>query len=248
MFLAAARALADQVTDADLDEIALYPKLERIRDCSRAVACATAGRAVAEGLADEEIIENLDRRIDQAMWTPEYLSIRFEAAPVVYRDVAPPPIPVASKGWPVREEVHVDRTIELVDILRDRSQELIDEALSDLHQARLKHYESDGLDTTRGRFRDLLERTLMCLETRRAEPIVEWAVRVGRERFAAGYDLFEVQTSINVFEEALWRQVLAASGPEDLAHALGLASAVLGMARDRLAREYLTLATTGAEH
>jgi malate dehydrogenase (oxaloacetate-decarboxylating) len=245
VFLAASKALAEQVTSQDLDEVALYPELGRIRECSRAVACATATQAVAEGLADEEVLEDLERRIDQAMWIPEYLPIRFEAAPVVYRDVAPPPIPVMSKGWPVRNEAHVERTIELIDSLRDRSQELIDEALSDLHQARLKHYESDGLETTRKRFRDLLERTLMSLETRKAEPIVEWAARVARERFAAGYDLFEVQTSINVFEEALWRQVLAASGPEDLAHALGLASAVLGMARDRLAREYLTLATSG---
>jgi malate dehydrogenase (oxaloacetate-decarboxylating) len=245
VFLAAARALAHQVTSHDLEEGALYPELARIRECSRAVACATAAQTVADGAADEEILENLERRIDQAMWLPEYLPIRFEAAPVVYRDVAPPPIPVASKGWPVRSEAHVERTVELIDILRDRSEALVAEAVADLHQARLKHYESDGLDAARQRLRDLLERTLMCLETRKADPIVEWAVRVGRERFAAGYDLFEVQTSINVFEEALWRQVLTAAGPDDLAHALGLASAVLGMARDRLAREYLTLATDG---
>lgn len=245
VFLAVSKALAAQVTPQDLDDVALYPGLERIRECSRAVACATAAQAVTDGAADEEVLENLERRIDQAMWTPEYLPIRFEAAPVIYRDVAPPPIPVASKGWPVRQEAHVERTIELIDILRDRSEDLVEEALSELHQARLRHYEADGLDTSRQRLRNLLERTLMCLETRKADPIVEWACRVGRERFAAGYDLFEVQTSINVFEEALWRQVLAAAGPEDLAHALGLASAVLGMARDRLAREYLTLATSG---
>jgi malate dehydrogenase (oxaloacetate-decarboxylating) len=245
MLLAASKALAEQVTSQDLEEVALYPELGRVRECSRAVAYATATQAVSEGLADEEVLENLERRIDQAVWIPEYLPIRFEVAPVVYRDVAPPPIPVASKGWPVRHEAHVERTIELIDILRDHAQELVDEAVADLHQARLQHYESDGLDTTRERLRNLLERTLMCLETRKADPIIEWASRVGRERFAAGYDLFEVQTSINVFEEALWRHVLAAAGPEDLAHALGLASAVLGIARDRLAREYLTLATSG---
>jgi hypothetical protein len=150
------------------------------------------------------------------------------------------------KGWPSRVEEKTEQTIELVDLLRERTDDLINGAVSDLHQARLKHYESDGLDTARQRMLTLLERTLSCLETRRAEPIIEWAVKVARERFAAGYDLFEVQTSINVFEESLWRHVLSSSGPEDVAHALGLASAVLGMAKDRLAREYLALATNTA--
>ncbi|HSN68631.1 MAG TPA: NAD-dependent malic enzyme, partial [Thermoanaerobaculia bacterium] len=40
MFLAAARALAEQVTAADLAETAVYPHLSTIRDCSHAVATA----------------------------------------------------------------------------------------------------------------------------------------------------------------------------------------------------------------
>ena len=42
MFLAAARAMADQVTGADLDAGAVYPELTRIRACSHAVACAVS--------------------------------------------------------------------------------------------------------------------------------------------------------------------------------------------------------------
>jgi malate dehydrogenase (oxaloacetate-decarboxylating) len=78
MFLAAAKALAAKVTEQDLAECAVYPQLARIRECSRAVACAVVETAVKEGLADEEVLDHLEQRIDRAMWYPEYLPIRYE--------------------------------------------------------------------------------------------------------------------------------------------------------------------------
>jgi malate dehydrogenase (oxaloacetate-decarboxylating) len=78
MFLEAAKALAAMVTPEDLAECAVYPQLARIRDCSFAVACATIHRAVAEGHADPEILEHLEKTVERAMWFPEYLALRFE--------------------------------------------------------------------------------------------------------------------------------------------------------------------------
>jgi malate dehydrogenase (oxaloacetate-decarboxylating) len=79
MFLEAAKALAAQVRDEDLAECAVYPELARIRDCSFAVACATIRRAVAEGHAEPEILDHLEKTVERAMWVPEYLPMRFEA-------------------------------------------------------------------------------------------------------------------------------------------------------------------------
>jgi malate dehydrogenase (oxaloacetate-decarboxylating) len=79
MFLEAAKALAAMVKPEDIAECAVYPELARIRECSFAVACATIRRAVAEGHADPEILEHLEKTVEQAMWLPEYLPIRFEA-------------------------------------------------------------------------------------------------------------------------------------------------------------------------
>jgi malate dehydrogenase (oxaloacetate-decarboxylating)(NADP+) len=78
MFLAAAKALAAKVTEADLAEVAIYPHLTRIRECSHAVACAVVKRAVEEGHAEEEALEDLEARIEKAMWFPEYRPIRYE--------------------------------------------------------------------------------------------------------------------------------------------------------------------------
>ncbi len=78
MFLEAAKALAGHVSDRDLADGAVYPELRTIRECSFTVACATIRRAVAEGHADPEILENLEKTVDRAMWYPEYLPLRYE--------------------------------------------------------------------------------------------------------------------------------------------------------------------------
>jgi malic enzyme len=80
MFLAGAKALAAKVTEADLAASAVYPEVRRIRECSLAVACAAIRQGVAEGLAEVSILENLEARVQEAMWVPEYLPMRYEPA------------------------------------------------------------------------------------------------------------------------------------------------------------------------
>jgi malic enzyme len=78
MFLDAARALADLVSPADLDQGAVYPELTRIRECSHAVASAVIRRAAAEGHASPEILPGLDERVTRAMWIPKYRPMRYQ--------------------------------------------------------------------------------------------------------------------------------------------------------------------------
>ena len=76
MFLDAAKALAGEVTAADLDAGAVYPELSRIRECSHAVACAVVRRAAAEGHVAPDVLEDLEDRVRQAMWVPRYRPLR----------------------------------------------------------------------------------------------------------------------------------------------------------------------------
>ncbi len=78
IFLEAAKSLASKVTGDDLAECAVYPQLTRIRDCSLAVACATVRRAIKEGHAGLELLENLEETAHRAMWFPGYLPMRYE--------------------------------------------------------------------------------------------------------------------------------------------------------------------------
>ena len=77
MFLNAAKALAQLVNQADLDQGSVYSNLTRIRGCSHAVACAVIRCAVAEGHASAAILPGLEETVRRAMWLPEYQPIRF---------------------------------------------------------------------------------------------------------------------------------------------------------------------------
>jgi malate dehydrogenase (oxaloacetate-decarboxylating)(NADP+) len=72
MFLAAARTLANEVTDADLDEERIYPPLTRIREVSLAIAVATATVAYEQGLAGGPKPDDLRSHIKAEMFEPSY--------------------------------------------------------------------------------------------------------------------------------------------------------------------------------
>ena len=72
IFLTAARTLAQFVSDADLAEGALYPKLSDIRSVSHAIACAVAEQAFAEGLTRTKRPADLSTHIRDMMFDPTY--------------------------------------------------------------------------------------------------------------------------------------------------------------------------------
>ena len=72
MFEAAARALAEQVTEADMTAGRIYPTLSRIRDVSAAIATAVAEIAYREGLATQPEPDDLEAFIREFMYEPKY--------------------------------------------------------------------------------------------------------------------------------------------------------------------------------
>jgi len=72
MFLAAAETLAGMVTDEELAEGRVYPRLHRIRDVSLQIAKAVAGEAFRAGLAEEPLPDDLEATIRERMFHPQY--------------------------------------------------------------------------------------------------------------------------------------------------------------------------------
>jgi malate dehydrogenase (oxaloacetate-decarboxylating)(NADP+) len=72
MFLAAARSLARQVTDADLGRGRIYPSLKRIREVSLAIAHDVARVSYDRGLATTEEPDDLLAAIRAYMYQPVY--------------------------------------------------------------------------------------------------------------------------------------------------------------------------------
>jgi malate dehydrogenase (oxaloacetate-decarboxylating)(NADP+) len=74
MFFVAARALADQVSDADLDIGRVYPALSRIREVSAKIATAVAEVAYERGFARRPRPDDLEAYIREQMYEPDYQS------------------------------------------------------------------------------------------------------------------------------------------------------------------------------
>lgn len=72
MFLAAADALAHQVSQANLDAGTLYPPLSDIREVSLNIAVAVAEKAYETGLAGLKRPADLKAHIESLMYQPDY--------------------------------------------------------------------------------------------------------------------------------------------------------------------------------
>lgn len=72
MFLAAAKALAAQVSEQDLARGTMYPPLQRIRDVSVTIAEAVAEVAYQQGLATQARPADQQAYIREHMYVPEY--------------------------------------------------------------------------------------------------------------------------------------------------------------------------------
>jgi malate dehydrogenase (oxaloacetate-decarboxylating)(NADP+) len=74
MFARAARALAEQTSEADLDMGRMYPPLTEIRAVSVHIAAAVAEVAIRDGLAGAARPDDVLALCRSEMWTPEYKS------------------------------------------------------------------------------------------------------------------------------------------------------------------------------
>jgi len=133
--------------------------------------------------------------------------------------------------------------MNLYQLLHDRTNEILDEATEAMVRARAKHYEEAGREHVHQRLKALYVLTMRGVKERNLGPMVAHIETIARERFSAGYDLWEVQTAFNLLEEAIWKRILKDMPADEYAQALGLVSTVLGIGKDTLARRYVSLAT-----
>lgn len=132
---------------------------------------------------------------------------------------------------------------DVVEVITAEKDAIVDRAAAALERSNLRHYTEAGPDAARERLAQLLALALESVARRDLVPMVDYANRIARERFEAGFDIHEVQTAFNVLEEALWGCIVDAVAPRDLAQAIGLVSTVLGAGRDALACTYVSLAS-----
>ena len=133
--------------------------------------------------------------------------------------------------------------MDLIQLLKTRSDEILSDSVAAMRRANVPHYEQAGFGTAEERLKTLLALTVRSLSENDLSHVVQLAERIARERYESGYDLQEIQTAFNVLEEASWTHIVKEVPPEGLARALGLLSTVLGAGKDVLATTYVSLVT-----
>jgi hypothetical protein len=133
--------------------------------------------------------------------------------------------------------------MELDALLLEAEPDILDAAYSALHGSHVTHYELAGEVFTRHALADLFGLVVAAIQTRNLSGISAYSEGIAVRRFNDGYDISEVQMAFNSLEDAMWRRVVSAEPPEDLAVAIGLLSTVLGYGKDAVARKYLSLAS-----
>jgi len=133
--------------------------------------------------------------------------------------------------------------MDLIKLLESHTDKIITDAYNSVCKDKLKGYSKVGKEKTKAKLSDLFKKVLQCVKKKELIPMLSYTEKIAKERFASGYDLFEVQTAINSLEVAIWSIIFKEVKPEKLAEYLGLISTVLGAGKDNLARTYVSLAT-----
>jgi hypothetical protein len=126
------------------------------------------------------------------------------------------------------------------ELLRDEEAAILAEAAPSV--AQLHHYRRDGDEATWRRVEALYRHVARAVRAKDLDDLLAHAGRVARERFAAGFDLAEVESAFSMLEDAISRRALARLPLPELAWGLGLVSTALAHARRELGRTYLALA------
>lgn len=136
--------------------------------------------------------------------------------------------------------------LRVAGFLSERQEEVLASASAAIARTHLPHYDRPGASVAADRLRALYAVVVRCAAERHLTPVDDHVARIAVERHAAGIELREVQTAINVLEEAIWHAVLAELPPEQQGEALGVVGTILGAVKDRLACAYVSLATNRA--
>jgi len=133
--------------------------------------------------------------------------------------------------------------MDVYTVLKEMTTEILDSAEHVLRTAHFTHYENWGDQLTRASLGDLYEHIMISLHHRDLAHIIRHCEKLAAERFTAGFELVEVQTTFNALEQTMWQHWVKAAPAQEVAEGVGMLSAVLGAGKDAAARTYVRLAS-----
>ena len=135
--------------------------------------------------------------------------------------------------------------VETSAVLASAGDRVVGQAVAALEGCHQAHYQLSSPEEHRRYVRDLFELVVQCVREGDAGPIIASCQQIATDRFEAGFDIVEIQGTLNVLEEVLWRHVADSLAGDQRIETLGLVNTILGAGRDALARTYVDRASRG---
>ncbi len=130
----------------------------------------------------------------------------------------------------------------LIAALEAHSQELVDEAVDLLGHRLHPPYRHVDPEVLRRRLSQTMDTLITALKERTPLPVLDYARRVARSCFHAGFHLEDIQMHFNALEEVLWRFLVQTESTDHLHEDLARVASIIGAIKDELGRTYVNLA------
>ena len=127
-----------------------------------------------------------------------------------------------------------------VNILKTRSGKILQEVSFALeNNYHLRHYNNPE---TPMHLNALFNQLLLCVKYQNIIQITKYADKISRMRYKSNFDLYEIQTIVNLLQEVIWKNLCQVLPQNEVSSNLALISSILGAFKDAIACSYVEMA------
>ena len=127
-----------------------------------------------------------------------------------------------------------------LELLKTNPDKILFDATEFLVRSDLEHYNKLNPERVRARLARLYFITRECVELNSNDSIKKYMEDIGKERFESGYELYEVQTAINILEECLWKNIIERVNKNEHLSSLLRSHEIMCAAKGALAKSYMS--------
>ncbi len=129
--------------------------------------------------------------------------------------------------------------MNLHDLLKSNPDKILLDATEFLVRSNLEHYNKLNPERVRARLARLYFVARECEKLENNQPVKQYIEEIAVDRFESGYELYEVQTAINILEECLWKNIVEKIDPELQMPALFRSHEIMCAAKGALAKSWI---------
>jgi hypothetical protein len=126
-----------------------------------------------------------------------------------------------------------------MELLKTNPDKILFDATEFLSRSNLENYNKLNPERLRAKLARLYFITRECAEQNSHEPVAKYISEIAPNRFESGFELYEVQTAINILEECFWKNIVEKVDENEKLHALVKSHEILCAAKESLAKSFM---------